>query len=146
MEVIAEKLKQRKSDNTWDIIAAIDWGTDLADIDNLSEALMEVIPQEIWGSFVEDVNGLIDYVDEIAVAVPTRDVQEMEYTDYNLFDTKFEFWREIESYIVGLGKESYDEFIDDPIAYVERKIEENGTDWYINGFLGAINELSDDVY
>jgi hypothetical protein len=126
---IVERLKQRKGDDVWDYINAIGWGTKTTDYKNIGKALMATLPENEWASFSDSVDDLVNKVYTVADAVP----------DDNLFGSD-DSWSDATAHIVGLGKESYDEFMSDPVAYVDRKFKENCY-WFEENFKYSLHAL-----
>jgi len=129
METIKKRLEKRKSNNVWDIISSIGWGTKTTNIDNIKKALLEVFNKRELKKFEKDVGKLVKDVYDFASSL------EYECGVFNVFRDSDDGWSDATNHIVGLGKKSYDDFMEHPLIYVAKKTEESETKfWYKENF------------
>jgi len=120
------RLSSRKGESIWDIIGAIGWGTKTTDYDAINKALREVFSVTAIDSIGNDVR-------QLATNVYKRAEQE-ERGDENFFGFSDDGWSDATNHIVGLGKQAYDSFMDDPVTVRTNLKKKGGDDWNVENF------------
>lgn len=132
-KTIIERLNARKSDSTWDIIAAIGWGTKTTDYDAIGKALRAVFDETAIERLEKEAR-------LFAKDVYSRAEEFEKEKSNNFFRAGDDSWSDATAHIVGLGKEVFDKFMADPVS-VRDSLEKIGGDyWYHENFFYSFQD------
>lgn len=129
MQSIVTRLKRRKSDNFFDVVDAIGFGSKTTNIGHIRKAMNKVFPKNIMTKLENEHNTLFRELWDFA------DTLDDKYKIDNVFRDSDDGWSDAISHIIGLGKKSYNDFKAHPLLYVAEKTEMHGDRfWYVENF------------
>jgi hypothetical protein len=101
-------------------------------VDDIKKALQKVFNKRELKKFEKETSKLIKNVYDRANSL-SEEIGGCGL--FNVFRDSDDGWSDATNHIVGLGKKSYDEFMEHPLIYVSKKTEKHKTKfWYIKNF------------